>query len=107
LAAQLRATVRSETAPGKQLQIDFGERPVEIASDKIKVHLFVAMLGFSRRLHVRGFRNERQESWFAGLESTFVRFGGVPEEVLFDNPPKNGATVNSAMRIGLSCRPRC
>jgi transposase len=47
------------------------------------VFLFVATLGFSRRLHVRAFRNERQESWFAGLESAFVRFGGVTEEVLF------------------------
>ena len=32
-----------------------------------------------------GFRNERQESWFDGLESTFSKFGGVTEEVLFDN----------------------
>ena len=31
LAAQARATTRFETAPGKQLQIDFGERLVEIA----------------------------------------------------------------------------
>jgi transposase len=42
-------------------------------------------LGYSRRLHVRAFRNERQESWFAGLESAFARFGGVTDEVLFDN----------------------
>ena len=31
------------------------------------------------------FRHERQESWFTGLESTFTKFGGVTEEVLFDN----------------------
>src|SRR6476659_8662848 len=85
LAAQARATVRCETAPGKQLQIDFGERLVEIAGAKVKVFLFVATLGYSRRLHVRAFRNERQESWFAGLESAFARFGGITDEVLFDN----------------------
>ncbi len=85
LAAQARATVRFETAPGKQLQIDFGERLVEIAGNKVKVFLFVATLGYSRRLHVRAFRNERQESWFEGLESSFVKFGGITEEVLFDN----------------------
>jgi transposase len=45
----------------------------------VKVFLFVATLGWSRRLHVRVFRNERQESWFAGLESAFRHFGGVPE----------------------------
>jgi transposase len=85
LAAQARATARFETAPGKQLQIDFGERLVEIGGGKVKAFLFVATLGYSRRLHVRAFRNERQESWFSGLESAFARFGGVTDEVLFDN----------------------
>jgi transposase len=85
LAAEARATVRFETPPGKQLQIDFGERLVEIGGSKIRAYLFVATLGYSRRHHIRAFRSERQESWFDGLESAFVKFGGVPEEVLFDN----------------------
>lgn len=85
LAAEARATVRFETPPGKQLQIDFGERLVEIGGSKVRAYLFVATLGYSRRNHIRAFRSERQESWFDGLESAFVKFGGVPEEVLFDN----------------------
>jgi transposase len=85
IAAEARATVRFETAPGKQLQIDFGERLVEIGGSKVKVFLFVATLGYSRLLHVRAFRHERQESWFDGLESAFLTLGGVPEEVLLDN----------------------
>jgi transposase len=85
IEAEARASVRFETAPGRQLQIDFGERLVEIGGGKIKVFLFVAVLGYSRRLHVRAFRHERQESWFEGLESAFLAFGGVPEEVLVDN----------------------
>jgi transposase len=85
LEAQARATVRFETPPGHQLQIDFGERRVLIGGVSTKVFLFVATLGYSRRLHVRAFRNERQESWFEGLESTFRHFGGVTTEVLFDN----------------------
>src|ERR1700760_1608768 len=85
LEAQARATVRFETPPGKQLQIDFGERRVMIGDEKVKVYLFVATLGYSRRLYVRAFRNERQESWFAGLEGAFRHFGGVTEEVLLDN----------------------
>jgi transposase len=80
-----RATLRFETPPGKQLQIDFGERRVLIGGASIKVYLFVATLGYSRRLYVRAFRNERQESWFSGLESAFQHFGGITEEVLFDN----------------------
>jgi hypothetical protein len=78
--------VRFETPPGRQLQIDFGERLVEIGGSRVKAFVFVATLGHSRRLHVRAFRHERQESWFSGLESAFLAFGGVPEEVLMDNP---------------------
>jgi transposase len=85
LHAEARATVRFETAPGRQLQIDFGERLVEISGRKVKVFLFVATLGYSRWTHVRAFRHERQESWFDGLESAVLAFSGVPEEVLFDN----------------------
>ena len=85
LAAEARATVRFETPPGKQMQIDFGERLVEIGGSKVRAYLFVATLGYSRRHHIRAFRNERQESWFDGLESAFAKFGGVPEEVLLDN----------------------
>ena len=86
LKAEALASVRFETAPGQQLQIDFGERLVEIGGSQVKAFVFVATLGYSRRLHVRAFRSERQEHWFAGLESAFRTFGGVPETVLMDNP---------------------
>jgi len=86
LKAEALATTRFETPPGRQLQIDFGERLVEIGGVRIKAFVFVATLGHSRRCHVRAFRNETQESWFARLESAFTAFGGVPEEVLMDNP---------------------
>jgi transposase len=85
LEAEARATVRFETPPGRQMQIDFGERLVEIGSNRVRAYLFVATLGYSRRLHIRAFRNERQESWFDGLESAFAKFGGATEEILFDN----------------------
>lgn len=86
LKAEALATVRFETPPGRQLQIDFGERLVEIGGARVKAFVFVATLGHSRRCHVRAFRHEKQESWFSGLESAFMAFGGVPEEVLMDNP---------------------
>lgn len=86
LAATARATVRFETPPGRQLQIDFGERRVEIAGELVRVHLFVATLGYSRRRYVQAFRCERQASWLAGIEGAFAHFGGMPEEVLLDNP---------------------
>jgi transposase len=85
LLASALATVRFETRPGEQMQIDFGERRVWLGDEPARVHLFVATLGYSRRLHVRAFRGQAQERWFEGMESAFRAFGGVPEEVLFDN----------------------
>ncbi len=85
LRAEARATVRFETRPGQQLQIDFGQRRVEIDGAPRLVSFFVATLGYSRRIHVRAFAGERQEHWLNGMESAFAAFGGVPEEVLLDN----------------------
>jgi transposase len=86
LKAQKQATTRFETAPGRQLQIDFGDTRVWIAGERVRVHVFVATLGYSRRLHIRPSLRERQTDWFEGMEGAFLRFGGVPAEVLFDNP---------------------
>ena len=85
LAAEARATVRFETAPGRQLQIDFGTTTVLIEVERVTIHRFVATLGFSRRAFVRVFDHERQSAWFDGLEGAFHYFGGLPEEVLLDN----------------------
>lgn len=85
LRAQKRATVRFETRPGHQLQIDFGEVRVWIGDERVRVHLFVATLGYSRRMHIRPSLRERQVDWFEGMEGAFLRFGGVPAEILFDN----------------------
>lgn len=85
LRAEARATVLFETRPGQQLQIDFGQRRVEIGGAPRLVSFFVATLGYSRRIHVRAFAGARQEHWFEGMESAFAAFGGVPEEVLLDN----------------------
>ena len=85
LRAEARATVRFETPPGRQLQVDFSERRVVLGGEPVRVYLFVATLGHSRRIHVRAFRHERQTCWFEGLESAFRAFGGVPAEVLLDN----------------------
>ena len=86
LAAEAKATVRFETAPGRQLQIDFGTSRVPVGGEAVRVHLFVATLGYSRRTYAKVFANERQSAWFAGLEGAFLHFGGVPDEVLVDNP---------------------
>ena len=85
LEAEARATVRFETPPGRQLQIDFGTTAVRIGGEPAVVRLFVATLGYSRRAFVAAFDHERQSAWLDGLEGAFHHFGGVPEEVLLDN----------------------
>jgi transposase len=85
LRAQEVATVRFETAPGEQLQIDFGETMVPIADERVKVFLFVATLGYSRRPYVAVFGHQRQSAWFEGIEGAFHHFGGRPRELLLDN----------------------
>ena len=78
LQAEARACLRFETMPGKQLQIDFGGTTVAIGGERGRV-------GYSRRPFVQAFRHERQSAWFDGMEGAFRRFGGVLQEVLFDN----------------------
>ena len=81
-----RASVRFETRPGEQMQIDFGERRIGIGGMPTRVSLFVATLGYSRRLHVRAFGHERQvDRKWAHIRLEGEAFGGVPREVLLDN----------------------
>jgi transposase len=85
LAAEARATMRFETPPGHQLQIDFGEKRVRVGGETVRVYVFVATLGYSRRPFTTAFRHERQSAWFDGIEAAFHHFGGVTAEVLLDN----------------------
>jgi transposase len=83
--AEALATVRFETSPGQQMQIDFGEKVVRIAGRPVKVYLMTAVLGYSRRLYCRAFLAQRQDDWLEGLDGAFRHFGGLTEHVLCDN----------------------
>lgn len=61
LTAEVRATVRFETPPGKQLQIDFGTKQVGIGGEPLRVRLFVAHPRLHlRRIYVQAFHHERK-----------------------------------------------
>src|SRR4051812_44385752 len=60
------ATVRFETAPGQQAQVDFGQRHVWIGEDYVAAHVFVCTLGFSRRLFPTAFPHERLDAVLQG-----------------------------------------
>ncbi|WP_165229409.1 IS21 family transposase [Aquisphaera insulae] len=79
------ATVRFETDPGHQIQIDFGEKMIIIAGELTRVYFMTAVLGYSRRIYCRASLAQRQDDWLEGLEGAFAHFGGLVEQVLCDN----------------------
>ncbi len=80
-----RATVRFETAPGKQLQNDWGEIETVIGGVRRKIDFCVNTLGYSRRFHFWATDSHDAEHTYEGLIRTFEYLGGVPAEVLVDN----------------------
>jgi hypothetical protein len=75
------ATLRVVTASGEQLQVDFGQKRVEIAGTAVRIHLLVAVLSYSRRLFVKAFLHERQDEWREGVAAAFRHFGVCPDRV--------------------------
>ena len=80
------ATVRFETGPGEQAQVDFGQLRVWIGEVLETVHLFVFTLGYSRRCFAWGYPHERLPVLLDGHERAWRHFGGVPLACLYDNP---------------------
>lgn len=78
---RLDPVVRFETAPGQQMQVDF----TTIRRGRHRLLGFVATMGYSRATFVRFTDSERFTDWRDGLIAAFEYFGGVPQEVLFDN----------------------
>ena len=75
------ATLRFETDPGEQLQIDFGEKWIVVGGERVKAFVFVATLGYSRRTFARIYPAMRQQHWLEGLEAALHHFGGAPKGV--------------------------
>ena len=80
------ATVRFETGPGEQAQVDFGQTTLWIGERPEHVHLFALTLGYSRRIFSHAYRHERLNSLIDGHERAFGHFGGIPLNCLYDNP---------------------
>jgi len=74
--------IRFETEPGSQLQIDF----VVFRRGVQPLRAFTAELGYSRYAYVEFTDNERSETLIGCLERALAFFGGVPSQILCDNP---------------------
>lgn len=83
--AQAEATVRFETPPGKQGQVDWGQCWTILGGRRCKVHLFVMTLGYSRRMFSKVTDNEKMPAFITCHEESFDHFGGMPHELVYDN----------------------
>lgn len=80
-----RRTVRYETAPGKQAQLDWAEHPVRIAGVPRVAHFCVTVLGYSRRFFFWITDKEDANHTYEGQRLAFEHFGGATETTLLDN----------------------
>jgi len=83
---QPKATVRFETEPGEQAQVDFG-RVIYTGVDG-KVHhrwAFVMVLSWSRAIYVEFIPHANAENFLRCHVHAFEALGGIPERCLYDN----------------------
>ncbi len=80
------ATMRFETAPGRQAQVDWATVRAWIAGTHRRVHMFAMVLGYSRCQYFEFTEDERLPTLLACHEHAFDWFGGLTEEILYDNP---------------------
>jgi transposase len=79
-------TVRYETLPGEQMQVDWKEiGTVILHGEPVKLTMFVAVLGYSRMKYAEVTTSQDQEHLMQCLIHSFKYFGGVPQHILFDN----------------------
>jgi transposase len=79
--------IRFETPPGRQAQCDFTELGYhEIAGVRMKLYIFLMVLGYSRMTYAHVTLDMGQTTFLACHEQAFAYFGGVTEEILYDNP---------------------
>ncbi len=71
---------RLETPAGFQGQVDFASFNLPWG----RRYALVVVLGYSRLLWLQFYPRQNMQALFAGLESAFSAFGGVPQELLFD-----------------------
>ncbi len=82
-----KATVRFETMPGEQAQVDWKERLTLINKNgkKFTINIFLYLMGSSRWKYIALAIDKKQDILLSNLSEAFKLSGGVPKEILFDN----------------------
>ena len=95
-----KATMRYETSPGLQAQVDWKEsiKMTSKSGQIYEVNIFLMVLGYSRLKFLKLTNDRTQKTLFSCMNKAFEYFNGVPKEILFDNMPTVVDRANS--RIG-------
>lgn len=118
----VKATMRFETKPGEQAQVDFGHFPFLTPDGQRQWYWgFVMVLAWSRLLYIEFIRRADVASFIRCHLNAFERFGGIPRTCLYDNtkvvvlgrdaagvPHWNATFLDFALRLGFEarlCRP--
>lgn len=119
---QPRATVRFETEPGEQAQIDFGHFRYQAPDGSYQQrYAFVLVLAWSRALYLEFIRRADVGSFLRCHVNALTHLGGVPRRCLYDNtkvvvlgrdaaglPVWNTQFLDFSLRLGFSpqlCQP--
>ena len=116
------ATMRFETAPGEQAQVDWGSLTyLDQGGRKHRIWVFVMTMGWSRACYVELVRRADTAAFIQCHVNAFEYLDGVPRRCLYDNakvvtlgrdeekqPIWNQRMLDFAMRVGFEvrlCRP--
>lgn len=82
-----KATVRFETPPGEQAQVDWAEVGsfIDEAGKRRKVYAFVMILSYSRMLYIEFTLSMKLETLIRCHQNAFAYFGGWTHSILYDN----------------------
>ena len=84
-----QATVRFETMPGEQGQVDWGffenYRVIDEYEKEHKLYCFLMILGYSRMRYIEFVTDMTTETLIRCHLNAFNYFGGYPNEILYDN----------------------
>ena len=81
-------TVRVQTEPGEEAQVDFGAagKFVDPSNGQLRVaYVFVMTLSYSRHQYAELVFDQRIPTWLGLHRRAFASFGGVPAKVVLDN----------------------
>ena len=86
-APKKQATVRFETIPGRQAQVDWAENVGEFYVDGLKrpLYAFIMILSYSRKRYIEFTTDMTQETLMKCHMNAFSYFNGIPQQLLYDN----------------------